>query len=123
MGGAPHRGRAGGLNSARLWDAFLMEPRSGLTVWRRGTFEEIYPMRTLLALCVAVGAAGLSVATPARADVTVAVPGVNIETPYWRGHHSDEWREQREFKESQYNRPDWQRGHCVRDWDGHAYCR
>ena len=80
-------------------------------------------MRTLLALCVAVGAASLSVATPARADVTVAVPGVNIETPYWRGHHSDEWREQREFKESQYNRPDWQRGHCVRDWDGHAYCR
>ena len=78
-------------------------------------------MRTLLALCVAVGVASLSVAT--RADVTVAVPGVNIETPYWRGHHNDEWREQRDFKESQYNRPDWQRGHCVRDWDGHAYCR
>ena len=80
-------------------------------------------IRTALALCVALGAATAALSTPVRADVTVAVPGVTVETPYWRGHHEGDWREQREFSEREYNHPEWQHDHCVRDWQGHVYCR
>jgi len=80
-------------------------------------------MRTILAACVALSAAGFALAAPAHADVTISTPGVTGE-PYWRHHHPEaEWRERHEFREAEHSRAEWLRDHCVRDWNGGEYCR
>jgi hypothetical protein len=81
-------------------------------------------MRSIIVACLALGAAALTPAAPVHAQVSIRVPGVAIEAgpqPYWR--HDGEWRERREWHEAENRRQDWQREHCVRDWDGHTYCR
>jgi hypothetical protein len=80
-------------------------------------------MRTILAACVALSAVGFAVASPAQADVAVQTPGVTVQSaPFWRGHDND-WRDRREFRESEYQREPWLRDHCVRDWAGKEFCR
>ena len=81
-------------------------------------------MRSILIGCLAVGAAALAVVSPVNAQVSIRAPGVAIDAgphPYWRG--DAEWRDRREFRESEYRRNEWLRDHCVRDWGGHEYCR
>ena len=82
-------------------------------------------MRRMLC-AVAALAAAYTIAVPAQAQVTIRTPGVSVETgpqPYWRGHHSEAWRSQDEFREAQQMRPEWQHDHCVRDWEGKTFCR
>ena len=80
-------------------------------------------MRRILAALVGFGIIGAAAATPASADVYVQTPGVTVAPaePYWRQHEN--WRAQREFREEQYRRQAWIQNHCVRDWNGQAYCR
>jgi hypothetical protein len=67
-----------------------------------------------------VGAFG----SPSHGQITISPPSVVVGDPYWRQHHDDaQWRRQDEWRETQYQRHEWQRDHCVRDWDGHGYCR
>ena len=81
-------------------------------------------MRTILAACLALGAACFPLASASQAQLTVRVPGIAIETgPSWRQHHDGEWRDRGEFRETEHRRVEWQRDHCVRDWSGHAFCR
>ncbi len=83
-------------------------------------------MKMILTAAIALGAATLAMAAPAQAQVTIRAPGVAIDAgpqPYWRQHHAEEWRRHEEFREAQYHRRDWQREHCVRDWDRRAFCR
>lgn len=75
-------------------------------------------MQTILAACVALSALGFT-ASQSHAQVIVQTPG----DPYWRTHHDSEWRERRDFREAENNRPEWLRDHCIRDWSGAAYCR
>jgi hypothetical protein len=92
---------------------------------------ENYAMRTALAACVALEISSLTGVVPVHAQVMVQTPrvappppGVTVETPYWRNHHPEsEWQAQREFRDQQYARDEWRRDHCVRDWNGEAYCR
>jgi hypothetical protein len=89
-------------------------------------FIRVFLMRTILIACMAVGAAALAVASPVNAQVSIRAPGVAIDagqSPYWRENRDAEWRERREFRESEYRRNEWLRDHCVRDWSGHEYCR
>jgi hypothetical protein len=69
-------------------------------------------MRTVLVACLALGIGSLSVISTARA-----------EDPYWRTHHEVHWQSRTEFKDPAQSKPDWLRGHCIRDWDGHELCR
>jgi hypothetical protein len=83
-------------------------------------------MRKILVGLVALGSIGFAAAMPASADVYVQTPGVTgapaaPEVPYWRQH--EEWRAQREFRDEQYRHQAWMANHCVRDWNGQAYCR
>ena len=82
-------------------------------------------MRTFLLACVAIGAVTGAVTSPVQAQVTIQAPGVVIGgDPYWQQRHDEaRWRRQEEWREAQYQRDDWRREHCVRDWDGHGYCR
>ena len=88
----------------------------------RPNFDEGRYMRTILAACVALSAFGFSVATPAKADITIRTPGVEQESPYWRHGYKD-WQARRAYREREYQREAWVRDHCVRDWNGEAYCR
>jgi hypothetical protein len=74
---------------------------------------ECAAVRTILAACIALSA----VALPAVAQVTVTTG----PTPYWR-EHSD-WQSRGEFRGDQYQKEAWSHDHCVRDWQGHEYCR
>jgi hypothetical protein len=67
-------------------------------------------MRTILAACLVISATSAILASPARAD-----------DPYWR-QHSD-WQARGEFHGDQYQKEAWAHEHCVRDWQGHEYCR
>ncbi len=82
-------------------------------------------MRPILAGLVALGAIGFAAAMPASAAVYVQTPGVTVQSeppvPYWRQH--EEWRRRQEFREQQYQHQAWVQSHCVRDWNGQAYCR
>jgi hypothetical protein len=83
-------------------------------------------MRTILTAAVVLGAAALALAPPVQAQVSIRVPGVTVDTgpqPYWRQHHSEEWRGRDEFRDAQQQRPEWQHEHCVRDWHGATFCR
>ena len=88
--------------------------------------HKVNSMRTMLTAVIALGAATIAMAAPVQAQVSIRTPGVTIDAgpqPYWRQQRADEWRRHEEFREAQYRRRDWQREHCVRDWDGRAYCR
>jgi hypothetical protein len=83
-------------------------------------------MRTILIATVALGAAALASIAPVQAQVTIRAPGVAIDAgqrPYWQEHHEAEWRERRDFREAQFQRREWLRDHCVREWDGREICR
>jgi hypothetical protein len=82
-------------------------------------------MRTFLLACAAVGAVTAAAISPLQAQVVIHTPGVTVGgDPYWQQRHDDaNWRRQEEWREAQYQRHDWRRDHCVRDWDGHPYCR
>jgi hypothetical protein len=82
-------------------------------------------MRTFLLACVAIGAVTGAAIVPSQAQVVIRAPGIAIGgDPYWQQRHDEaRWRHQEEWREAQYQRHDWQRDHCVRDWDGHGYCR
>ena len=83
-------------------------------------------MRTILAACVALSAAGFALVSPAGADITIATPGVTVENgdAYWRHHNpNSNWRARGEFREHQYENEAWLRDHCVRGWNGGEYCR
>src|ERR1700691_118683 len=83
-----------------------------------GTFRKVFLMRTILVAVLALGAAALTSAVPAHAQVSIRAPGVAIDAgpqPYWRDHDG-EWRDRAEFRESEYSRAEWLRDHCVRDW-------
>jgi hypothetical protein len=85
-------------------------------------------MRTILIACVALGSAVFASASsaPADAQVVIRAPGIAVESgdPYWRQRHDEaQWRRREEFREAQHNRREWQRDHCVRDWEGRPYCR
>jgi hypothetical protein len=83
-------------------------------------------MRTFLLTCVAFGAlTGIVTSSPVKAQVTIQAPGVTIGAdPYWQQRHDEaRWRRQEEWREAQYQREEWRRDHCVRDWDGRGYCR
>jgi hypothetical protein len=75
-------------------------------------------MRTILTSALILGGAILALSSPAQSQVTIQTG------PYWRQNHAEgEWRDRREFKESEHRRVDWQRQHCVRDWQGKEFCR
>lgn len=82
-------------------------------------------MRTLLLAGIALGAVAGAIISPVQAQVTIHAPGITIgNDPYWQQHHEDaRWRRQEEWREAQYQHKEWQREHCVRDWDGRGYCR
>ena len=82
-------------------------------------------MRNFLLACVAVGAVTGAAIAPGQAQVVIHAPGISIGgDPYWQQRHDEaRWRRQEEWREAQYQRHEWQRDHCVRDWDGHGYCR
>jgi hypothetical protein len=83
-------------------------------------------MRNLFLACAAFGVASTAVLSPVpvQAQVIVRVPGVAIDTgPSWRQQHDGEWRDRREYRESEQRQVRWERDHCVRDWSGHAFCR
>jgi hypothetical protein len=82
-------------------------------------------MRSIFIACIALGAAGAALVPHAKAQVVVRGPGIVIEAvdPYWRQHQEGEWRRREEFHEAQHRRREWQRDHCVRDWNGREFCR
>jgi len=69
-------------------------------------------MKQILLACMALGVGAMGFVSSAHA-----------EDPYWKTHHEVEWQNRSEFKEAEHNKPDWLRGHCIRDWDGHEMCR
>jgi hypothetical protein len=47
---------------------------------------------------------------------------------YWRRQHNQrerdsEWRRREDFRSEEHRREEWQRDHCVRNWQGQEYCR
>ena len=71
----------------------------------------------------------LSSVSAANAQVVVQLPGVIpvVVDDFWQrpngGERDAEWRQRREFREEAFERQEWQRRHCVREWDGAEYCR
>jgi hypothetical protein len=69
-------------------------------------------MKSILVACLAFGAMTVGLSFKAHA-----------EDPYWRAHHEVEWQDRATLKGPDYAKPDWLRGHCIRDWDGKELCR
>jgi hypothetical protein len=69
-------------------------------------------MKAFLVGLLAVGAA------------SAVIPGTaQAADPYWRAHHEVEWQERGTFRGPDFEKRDWLREHCIRDWDGHEMCR
>jgi hypothetical protein len=68
-------------------------------------------MRTILAACLVMGAASMSLIPTAQA------------APYWQEHHEVQFQPRTAFPEPEHQQAAWLREHCIRDWDGHEMCR
>ena len=71
-----------------------------------------------------------------QAQIVIQTPNIpGITTPrreperddYWRHQRENEreaeWRRRDEYQHEDARREDWQRAHCVRDWQGQEFCR
>ena len=79
------------------------------------------------------------VAPLAHAQVVIQTPGIRVvpdqrdprangpREEYWRqrqeNERDSEWRRREEFREQEHRRAEWQREHCVRNWQNQEYCR
>ena len=82
-----------------------------------------------------LGLSLILLAPVAHAQVTIGPGGVTVGRPaiqqdqgdYWRrqreGEREAEWRRRDEYREQEARQQNWQRTHCVRDWQNKEYCR
>ena len=87
---------------------------------------------TLKAIILGLGLVSLAPLAQAQIVIqTPRIPGVTAPVQdrgdYWRhereGEREGEWRRREEYREEEHRREDWQRAHCVRDWQGQEFCR
>lgn len=91
-------------------------------------------------LRLALAALAFVCAAPlAHAQIVIQTPGLRVEPErrdqrvaeqreeYWRqrreNERESEWRRREEFREQEHRKVEWQREHCVRNWQGQEYCR